>query len=192
MAARADRAGARERRRAGDRYMREEVEVVRRRQKGIVVHETAADLIAAEYRHTTARGVAGAVAPDPQLHSHVVISRGRPSGRPDRCGGVAADLPGGARGRRLLPRRAGVGAARARVRDRAGDGQPRPLLRARQRSAVVAGGVLPARPRVPRRRRRIPRQIRSRAGARGTPPPEARGPPGQTADDASRSRPRVA
>jgi conjugative relaxase-like TrwC/TraI family protein len=55
-------------------YMREEVELVRRRQNRIVVHETAADLIAAEYRHTTARGVAGAVAPDPQLHSHVVIS----------------------------------------------------------------------------------------------------------------------
>jgi AAA domain/TrwC relaxase len=31
-------------------------------------------VIAAEYRHTTARGVAGAQAPDPQLHSHVVIT----------------------------------------------------------------------------------------------------------------------
>ncbi len=55
-------------------YMREEVELVRRRQSRIVVHETAQDLIAAEYRHTTARGVAGAAVPDPQLHSHVVIS----------------------------------------------------------------------------------------------------------------------
>ena len=55
-------------------YLREQVELVRRRQNRIVMYETAADLIAAEYRHTTARGVAGAVAPDPQLHSHVVIS----------------------------------------------------------------------------------------------------------------------
>jgi TrwC relaxase len=30
--------------------------------------------IEAEYRHTTARGVSGAQAPDPQLHSHVVIT----------------------------------------------------------------------------------------------------------------------
>ena len=37
---------------------------------------TAKDLIAAEYRHTTARGVSGAQAPDPQLHSHVVITCG--------------------------------------------------------------------------------------------------------------------
>jgi conjugative relaxase-like TrwC/TraI family protein len=43
-------------------YMRDEVELVRRRQNRLVVHETAGDLIAAEYRHTTARGVAGAVA----------------------------------------------------------------------------------------------------------------------------------
>jgi len=55
-------------------YLRDEVELVRRRQNRIVMHETAGDLIAAEYRHTTARGVAGAVAPDPQLHSHVVVS----------------------------------------------------------------------------------------------------------------------
>jgi len=33
----------------------------------------AADLHAAEFVHTTARGVAAAV-PDPQLHSHVVIT----------------------------------------------------------------------------------------------------------------------
>ncbi len=39
-----------------------------------VVEEHAKDLIAAAYRHTTARGVSGAEAPDPQLHTHVVIS----------------------------------------------------------------------------------------------------------------------
>jgi conjugative relaxase-like TrwC/TraI family protein len=55
-------------------YMREWVPVVRRRYGGQAVEEHAKDLIAVEYRHTTARGVSGAEAPDPQLHSHVVIS----------------------------------------------------------------------------------------------------------------------
>ena len=55
-------------------YMRESVGVVRRRYGGEVVEEPAKDLIAVEYRHTTARGVSGADAPDPQLHSHVVIT----------------------------------------------------------------------------------------------------------------------
>ena len=54
--------------------MREHVPVVRRRYGGEVVEEPAKDLIAVEYRHTTARGVSGASAPDPQLHSHVVIT----------------------------------------------------------------------------------------------------------------------
>ncbi len=54
--------------------LREQVPVVRRRYSGQVVEERAKDVIAAEYRHTTARGVSGAQAPDPQLHSHVVIS----------------------------------------------------------------------------------------------------------------------
>ncbi len=56
------------------RYLREQVPVIRRRYGGQVVEEHAKDVIAAEYRHTTARGVSGAEAPDPQLHSHVVIS----------------------------------------------------------------------------------------------------------------------
>jgi conjugative relaxase-like TrwC/TraI family protein len=55
-------------------HLREQVPVVRRRYRGQVVEEHATDVIAAEYRHTTARGVAGAQAPDPQLHSHVVIA----------------------------------------------------------------------------------------------------------------------
>jgi conjugative relaxase-like TrwC/TraI family protein len=55
-------------------YLREQVPVVRRRYSGQVVEEQAKDVIAAEYRHTTARGVSGALAPDPQLHSHVVIA----------------------------------------------------------------------------------------------------------------------
>src|ERR1700722_2411822 len=55
-------------------YMREHVGVVRRRYGGEVIEEPAKDLIAVEYRHTTARGVSGADAPDPQLQSHVVIT----------------------------------------------------------------------------------------------------------------------
>jgi conjugative relaxase-like TrwC/TraI family protein len=55
-------------------YLREEIPALRRRWGGVVFEERAKDLIAAEYRHTTARGVSGAEAPDPQLHSHVVIS----------------------------------------------------------------------------------------------------------------------
>ncbi len=55
-------------------HLREQVPVVRRRYSGQVVEERAKDVIAAEYRHTTARGVSGAQAPDPQLHSHVVLT----------------------------------------------------------------------------------------------------------------------
>jgi conjugative relaxase-like TrwC/TraI family protein len=55
-------------------HLREQVPVVRRRYSGQVVEEHVKDVIATEYRHTTARGVSGAQAPDPQLHSHVVIT----------------------------------------------------------------------------------------------------------------------
>ena len=55
-------------------YMRERVAVVRRRYGAGVVEEPAKDLVAAAYRHTTARGVEGAAAPDPHLHTHVVIT----------------------------------------------------------------------------------------------------------------------
>ena len=56
------------------RHLRDHVPVVRRRYNSQVVEEHAKDVIATEYRHTTARGVSGAQAPDPQLHSHVVIT----------------------------------------------------------------------------------------------------------------------
>ncbi len=56
------------------RHIRETVPVVRRRAHGEVVEEPAADLLAAEYRHTTARPVTPGEMPDPQLHSHVVIT----------------------------------------------------------------------------------------------------------------------
>jgi conjugative relaxase-like TrwC/TraI family protein len=55
-------------------HLREHVPIVRRRYSGQVVEEHAKDVIATEYRHTTARGVSGALAPDPQLHSHAVIT----------------------------------------------------------------------------------------------------------------------
>jgi conjugative relaxase-like TrwC/TraI family protein len=55
-------------------HLTETVPTVRRRYEGQVVEETAVDLVAAEYRHTTARGVLEGDAPDPQLHSHVVVT----------------------------------------------------------------------------------------------------------------------
>ena len=55
-------------------HLTENVPTIRRRYEGQVVEEPAADLIAAEYRHTTARGVLDGDAPDPQLHSHVVVT----------------------------------------------------------------------------------------------------------------------
>jgi conjugative relaxase-like TrwC/TraI family protein len=55
-------------------YMTETVPTVRRRYGGAVVEECARDLLAAEYRHTTARSVVVGEMPDPQLHSHVVIT----------------------------------------------------------------------------------------------------------------------
>jgi conjugative relaxase-like TrwC/TraI family protein len=53
-------------------HLRESVATVRR--SGGRIEEPAADLIAAEYRHTTARAVLDGEAPDPQLHSHVVVT----------------------------------------------------------------------------------------------------------------------
>src|SRR6202140_5122015 len=55
-------------------HLTETVPPVRRRYGGQVVEEHAVDLVAAEYRHTTARGVLAGDAPEPQLHSHVVIT----------------------------------------------------------------------------------------------------------------------
>ncbi len=51
----------------------EYVPMVRRRvDRETVLRETPAELLASSWRHTTARAVAGR-APDPQLHSHVVL-----------------------------------------------------------------------------------------------------------------------
>jgi conjugative relaxase-like TrwC/TraI family protein len=55
-------------------HMTETVPTVRRRYGAGVVEEPARELIAAEYLHTTARGLMDGDAPDPQLHSHVVVT----------------------------------------------------------------------------------------------------------------------
>ncbi len=55
-------------------YLTETVPTVRRRYGRRVIEERAVDLVAAEYRHTTARGVIEGELPDPQLHSHVAIT----------------------------------------------------------------------------------------------------------------------
>ncbi len=55
-------------------HLTEVVPVVRRSIDGQPVEEPARDLIAAEYRHTTTRGVLAGDPPDPQLHSHIVIT----------------------------------------------------------------------------------------------------------------------
>jgi conjugative relaxase-like TrwC/TraI family protein len=55
-------------------HLTETVPTVRRRYGGQVVEEPAREVVAAEYRHTTSRGVLEGDAPDPQLHSHVVVT----------------------------------------------------------------------------------------------------------------------
>ncbi len=53
-------------------HLRSEIPVVREGAGGLVLGH-ARDVLAAEFRHTTARGVADG-APDPQLHSHLVVT----------------------------------------------------------------------------------------------------------------------
>jgi conjugative relaxase-like TrwC/TraI family protein len=55
-------------------YLIDVVPTVRRRIGREVLEQHAKDLVAAEYRHTTARGVLDGDAPDPQIHSHVVVT----------------------------------------------------------------------------------------------------------------------
>ncbi len=55
-------------------HMTATIPTVRRRYSAGVVEEPARELIAAEYLHTTARGVRDGDAPDPQLHSHGVVT----------------------------------------------------------------------------------------------------------------------
>jgi conjugative relaxase-like TrwC/TraI family protein len=55
-------------------HLVEAVPAVRRSRGGRIFEEHAVDLVAAEYRHATARGVLEGDVPDPQLHSHVVVT----------------------------------------------------------------------------------------------------------------------
>jgi conjugative relaxase-like TrwC/TraI family protein len=55
-------------------HLTDTVPTIRRRSHGQVFEEPARDVVAADDRHTTARGVLEGDAPDPQLHSHVVIT----------------------------------------------------------------------------------------------------------------------
>jgi conjugative relaxase-like TrwC/TraI family protein len=55
-------------------HLTEMVPTVRRRYGGQVVEEYAREVVAAEYRHSTARGVLAGDPPDPHLHSHVVLT----------------------------------------------------------------------------------------------------------------------
>ena len=55
-------------------HLTETVPTVCRSYENVVVEERVVDLVAVEYRHTTARGVLEGDAPDPQLHSHVVVT----------------------------------------------------------------------------------------------------------------------
>lgn len=54
-------------------YLRDTVELTTRREGARNTPARARDLLAAEFRHSTARGLAGRV-PDPQLHSHVLVT----------------------------------------------------------------------------------------------------------------------
>ncbi len=87
-------------------YLREQVPVVRRRYSGQVVEEHAKDVIAAEYRHTTARGVRGAAGTGPAAAQSCRHHWRRPGGRADRRGRFSADLPVRPGAGRVLPLRA--------------------------------------------------------------------------------------
>ena len=187
LAARADRGGTcKGRRAAPSRYLREQVPVVRRRYGGEVVEERAKDVIATEYRHTTARGVSGAQAPDPQLHSHVVITGA--IREDDRLVAVASrpifraarelDASTAPRSRKELVRE---GYTIERNTGKDGRyfeiaGVPRSLLR----------GFLRAYPRGRQSRGAISRQTRSRSRTGRAARPRAREPPSEGADDPRR------
>ncbi|HZV73219.1 MAG TPA: MobF family relaxase [Conexibacter sp.] len=142
-------------------YLRESVELTVRYDPATgTVPDAAAHLHAAAFTHTTARGV-GAAVPDPQLHTHVVITSVE---RADGSTAAVRSRPAfrcGARGRRLLPRAPRARDARARLRDRAGR-QRRPLLLGQRDRGEGRAGILEAHRRGHARHARVPRQIRPR------------------------------
>ena len=160
-------------------HMTENVATVRRRYAGEVVEEPARELIAAEYLHTTGRGVLDGDAPDPQLHSHVVITSAvrederivavasRPIFRAAREAGafyrsaLAHELSG--RGYEIS----------------SGTGKEGSLLRDRRCAARADRSVLGAQPRSRRRGRAIPREVGESTRARRAATTEAGEPQGQ-------------
>lgn len=74
----------------GLRHIESTVELARRRTGDQIVHERVAGIIAARFRHHTARltaeQCAAGVAPDPQLHDHLVIANMALRERPDERG----------------------------------------------------------------------------------------------------------
>ena len=149
---------------------------------GHVIEEPAADLIAAEYRHTTARGVIDGEAPDPQLHSHVVVTS---AVREDGRIVAVASRPlfrsareVGAYYRSALAQELQL----ARLRDRARHRQAGPLLRDRRRAALGCSSAFSARSReVARAAERFRAEVRPRTRARRAARAEAREPQGEGA-----------
>ena len=181
VAARADRGRARPGRRSGrsstcaSRCRR--APPLRRQ----VVEERARDVIAADYRHTTARGVEGAAAPDPQLHTHVVITGA--VREDDRIVAVASrPMFRAARELGAFYRSALAEELRAEGYPiEAGTGKDGEVLRDRAGARGAARGVLIAQPRGRGGGRAVPRQARPRARARRAARPRAREPPRQGA-----------
>ena len=179
-------------------HLTETVPTVRRRYGGQVVEEHAVDLIAAEYRHTTARGVMEGDAPDPQLHSHVVVTSAvREDGRIVAVASrpifrSAREL--GAFYRSALAHEL---AQRGYAIDR-GHRQAGPLLRDRRCAARPARRVLRAQPRGRAGGGALPREVGPRARARRAAGAEAGEPQGEGARhprrpaDGSGTRPRRA
>ena len=180
-------------RRSGPRssYLRETVELTARWTTSAGERAGCrSGLHAAEFMHTTARGVAGRV-PDPQLHSHVVITS------VERHDGAVAAV----RSRPVLRSarevgayyraNTGRGAARAGLRDRAGRSEAA-LLPHPRRARGAGAGVQQAHRRGPSRGAAVPCGARTRAGARRAARPGGRRRDAKLPRDSRRARRRVA
>ncbi len=165
--------------------------MVRRRYGGQVVEEQAKDVIATAYRHTTARGVSGAEAPDPQLHTHVVITGA--VREDDRIVAVAS--------RPVFRGLREVGAfyRSALAQELAGEGYPIEQGTGKDGKYFEIAGV-PAALRdafskrhreIARGSRAVPRQARPRARTRRDPRYRAREPPREGSHDPRRSAARL-
>ena len=167
-------------------HLTETVPTVRRRYDGQQVEEHARELVAAEYRHTTVRGVSWRATRPTRSCTAMSSSRARSA----RTGGSSRSP----RGRSSAPhgRSARTTARRSRTSfaaglcDRAGHRQTRPLLRDRRRPTRAARRLLGAQPRGRQSRRALPREVGSRARARRAAPAQAGEPQGEGARHARR------